>query len=129
MRQSNRPNRFLKYVLRINAIFSLTSGILISVFSTSLAQIMGLNSAMAFIYIGPCLCGFALYVWMQASVQKWNHLSMIIFQDLLWVAGSIFLILTNPFDISVVGLWLIAIVAMIVLDLALLQMWRVKRMK
>lgn len=129
MRQSNRPNRFLKYVLRINAIFSFSSGIAIVVLSTSLAEVMKLNSAMLLNYMGPLLCGFAIYVWIYATRQTWTHVRMIIFQDLLWVMGSIILILSNPFKISLTGLWLIAMVAMVVLDLALLQIWGVRRLK
>ena len=129
MRQSNRPSRFLKYVLRSNAIFSFLSGIAVAVFSTSLAELMGLTSAMILNYMGLILCGFAIYVWIYATRQTWTHVRMIIFQDLLWVMGSITLIFTNPFDITAEGLWIIAIIAMVVLDFALLQVWGVRRIR
>lgn len=125
---SNNSNTFLKYVLRLNATFSLTSGILISLFSHKVSDIMGFKSTMALNYMGPILCGFAIYVWMCASRQTRSHIKMIIFQDLLWVLGSIILLFTDPFGISVIGLWIIAIVALIVLDFALLQIWGLRSM-
>ena len=128
MIQSNNSNSFLKYVLRLNATFSLTSGILISLFFHKVSDIMGFNSPVILNYMGPILCGFAIYVWMYASRQTRSHIKMIIFQDLLWVLGSIILLFTDPFGISVIGLWLIAIVALIVLDFALLQTWGLWRM-
>ncbi len=128
MNQPSNSKTFLKNVLRINALFSFSSGVLTTTFSGKLSEIMGWTSATIFYFMGPILCGFALYVWLQSNRQSDSHIKMIIFQDLLWVMSSVIVMFTNPFGITVVGLWLIAIVALIVLDFALLQMWGVRRM-
>lgn len=111
----------LQKALTTNAIFSSCSGLIMLFFRTPLAQLFGLEAALPFLIIGIALLIFAFSILVEIKWQRPKLVYNIIVQDLLWVLGSIILLLWQPFGISTTGNILIAIVAGVVLIFAVWQ--------
>lgn len=111
----------MKRALGINAAFSGLSGVALIIFQHSMASIFQLSASTVFWIVGLALIFFTgtiLY-----EIRKLNKLRIawIIVQDLLWVFGSIYLLVAQPFLISKSGNYIIAIVAVIVFVMAINQ--------
>ena len=111
----------LQRSLTANSIFSLLSGVTLLVMAEPMAGLFNLDSPMPFWIIGVGLVLFALSVYRQVKLQSPMGVLSIIVQDLVWVLGSIVLLIFNPFQISQTGNATIAVVAFIVLGLAMAQ--------
>ena len=107
----------LRKTLKRNALFSLISGLTLLIFPASIAPFMNLTNDLPMTIIGAGLVLFVMFT-LFVAYQKTIRLilvKIIIIQDTLWVAGSIILLLTNPFEISNKGSFVIAIIAIAVL--------------
>ena len=111
----------LQRSLTANTIFSLFSGIILLLLAPYLTSLFGLSDPTAFWIIGGGLILFAFSVYRQVKLQKPMGVLAIIVQDLLWVIGSIVLLVLNPFQISPTGNLMIGLVALVVLGLAMAQ--------
>jgi len=111
----------LQKSLFINLVFSGVSGIILFVFSNQISELFEISNSLVFKIIGIALILFALYIFF--TIKKQNRLLVlsIIFQDFLWVIGSIVILIFQPFPISNIGNGLILIVALIVLFMGLNQ--------
>ncbi len=119
----------LKLFLRINALFSGGSGLLLILFHGPLARLFEVPMQSPFWIIGIGLLLFAALVGL-ASTQERTRIPLIksiILMDLLWVLGSSGILIASPFGISGSGHLLIGVVALIVLSLALGQASGTKR--
>ncbi len=111
----------LQRSLLINAIFSGVSGITLVVLNRQIADLFQVTDASAFWITGLCLIGFSGMVAYEIKRQKRSGVWAIISQDLLWVFGSLILLVVQPFGISLAGNITIALVALVVLAMAINQ--------
>ncbi|WP_298760434.1 SRPBCC family protein [uncultured Psychroserpens sp.] len=111
----------LQKSLTANAVFSSTCGIISILFKNDLERLFGIASNNTFLILGILLLIFALTLVIEVKKQRALSVLCIIIQDLLWVIGSVMLLLFNPFDITTEGHVIIAIVAFVVLQLAFVQ--------
>ncbi len=111
----------LKFALTGNAGFSLLCGFLLTLAPRSIAGVFQSTNYIPFLVIGLGLLYFAYTIIVEIKPQRRNKVLWIIAQDLLWVIGSLAVLLTRPFDISAVGYNWIAWIAAIVLSFGLLQ--------
>jgi len=119
----------LQNALRINALFSASSGVFLILLNQKIAQIFGTNNNTVFWIIGIALIYFSSTIWYEIKKQRTKAIVWIIIQDYTWVLGSIFLLLFNPFDITQIGNLIIGIVAIVVLFMGINQMVQLKSMK
>lgn len=111
----------LQKSLFANAVFSMLSGTILIVFWEATAHMFGVKNSTPFWLIGIGLLLFACFVFFETRQQRPSFILSIILQDVLWVLTSVVLIAWNPFHISVPGIQLIALIALIVLFFAMLQ--------
>jgi ribosome-associated toxin RatA of RatAB toxin-antitoxin module len=111
----------LQKSLRLNALFSGISGIILIVLNKQLATLFETPNNTVFIIVGIILLYFACSIIYEIIKQRLVAVLWIIVQDFLWVAGSIVLVIFNPFEISKAGNSTIAIIAFIVLFMGINQ--------
>lgn len=112
--------KFLKNALLGNALFSIISGLIIIITSSYLQKLFGI--VFPFWLIGAGLLPFAAWIIWQARKEQIDtkEIKIIVLADLMWVGGSIVLLCLN-LGISSTGNWIVAAVAVVVADFALLQ--------
>ena len=111
----------LQKTLLTNAIFSGVSGITLIIFHMGIAKHFGIENGQIFWIIGIGLLLFAASIVYEIRRQKATGVLAIIFQDFLWVIGSVLLLVLQPFDLSKVGNITILVVALMVLFLGIGQ--------
>jgi len=111
----------LQSALKINALFSGVSGIVLIILNHQIAKIFGTENNSIFWIIGLALVFFTITIIVEIVKQRSLAVLWIIIQDFIWVIGSIFLLVSNIFPITQTGLIIIGIVALIVLFMALNQ--------
>ncbi len=111
----------LQKSLLANTIFSSTSGLFLAFFSEYFNALFQLNNPLAFQITGYLLIFFALTIVLEIKKQRYYGVLWIVIQDVLWVLGSIILLVIDPFGVSQTGNQLIVLVALIVAGLALIQ--------
>ena len=118
-----KTEHHLRYAIKGNAIFSISSAITLLLSSQPIAKIMNLAVPNSLVYIGIGLFIFAITLFQNAFRKelKSTQIRFIIIQDWLWVIGSLILLIWNPFGISMIGNYIIAGVALIVTIFAILQ--------
>jgi hypothetical protein len=124
---------FLRRTLQGNALFSTASGLLFLFGREAVAALLGLSSAAASVIAA---LSFGLFVWAgltlwvstRTPIQRYQVFA-IIGGDLLWVIGSILLLLGGWLPLSTAGMWAVGIVADIVALFAILQFIGWRRMK
>jgi len=109
----------LQMSLAGNATFSILSGLGLIFLHKKIAELFHLQNSTVFWVIGLGLLFFAITIIIQIKKQNRKRVLFIIVQDLLWVVGSLFLLVLNPFSISSFGNTAIGIVAGIVLLFAI----------
>lgn len=115
--------RFLRNVLRANAIFSTVSGLVAIFFAEAIANLIGLENASLLVGLGVALFPFAFYVYKVATMEVLNAklVWVIIEMDVLWVGGSAILLLSSFVPLTTVGKWSIGFLAEIVAVFAVLE--------
>lgn len=113
----------LSNILKINAISSGATGLLLALFPSTAAQIFATAYTAPFISVGIFLVLFALYVFKTSIANTINSKAVktIVALDTSWVAGSVVALLFLGSTISLVGSALIAGVAVWVALMAYLQ--------
>ena len=111
----------LQKSLIANALFSTFSGLLLILFSGFINGLFDTNNSTVFVVTGILLIGFAATILIEVKKQRYKGVMWIIAQDLMWVVGSVVLLVIDPFGISIVGNILIALVALIVAGMAIVQ--------
>ena len=118
----------IRRILFGNAIFSILSGLLFTVFSTLIANFLGVGTPTIILLIGIGLIGYAVLIYVNASRSEISR-SFVLFAilgDSAWVVLSIVLLFTNWVPFTVEGKWAIGVIAAIVDVFATLQFleWR-----
>lgn len=111
----------MKKALGINAIFSGTSGIILILFQSQFSKIFAIEARTPFWAVGTALIYFSLTILYEMKSRNRNRILWIIIQDLLWVCGSVYILMARPFSISQMGNYLIGAVAIVVLFMAVSQ--------
>jgi len=111
----------LQTALKVNALFSGISGIVLIILNHQVAKIFGTENNTIFWIIGLALVFFAITIIVEIKKQRSLAILWIIIQDFIWVIGSIILLVLNPFPITPTGTIIIGIVALIVLFMGLNQ--------
>lgn len=111
----------LQTTLKLNAIFSAISGIVLIVLNYQVAKLFGTENNTIFWIIGLALVFFAVTIIVEILKQRSLAILWIIIQDFLWVIGSILLLVLNLLPISPTGLIIIGLVALIVLFMGFYQ--------
>ncbi|MEM7348969.1 MAG: hypothetical protein AAF485_32475 [Chloroflexota bacterium] len=122
---------FLNRVLQANAIFSATSGLLFMAASGWVDNFLGLGAPLALVIIGAMLFAYSISLFQSARQTPVNRQFTwtAIVMDAGWVVGSIIILVTGVFSLTVAGNWAVAIVADIVAMFAILQYYGLKRQK
>lgn len=110
-------------VLRANGIFSLASGLLLTLLYRPIAELFEIENQTIFQIVGVGLIlfsGLVLYQTMRKTISK-TQIQVIIFQDWAWVVASIILLVGQFYHISLIGQVIIASIAIVVGVFALLQ--------
>ncbi len=121
----NNPNqdsqRLLRLALTCNALFSLISGLVISLADRWVVHLLGLPEGNSVLSLGIGLIGFAVFLFLSARRQVVSvpQARIIVLLDILWVVGSYALLFVMPFSAG--GKWLVGIVAEFVLAFAIAQ--------
>lgn len=121
-----KMNTLQKY-LTINAIFSFLTGIIAIAFQEKIEQLFKVEPSNFFLVLGILLILFALSIVVEIKKQRAIPVLWITTQDMLWVIGSVILMVWNPFGISTVGNIIIGVVAIVVLTCGLGQAKRLAR--
>jgi ribosome-associated toxin RatA of RatAB toxin-antitoxin module len=113
----------LQFALRLNAAFSMITGINLAFFPHIFATLFGIEITVPFLFIGIGLILFSTTVYVVSSQSPIHliHVLVIILLDIGWVIGSIAIIGLGLFGISVAGQLAIAVVGVIVLGFAIHQ--------
>ena len=111
----------LQKALRINALLSSISGIIMILLNPQIADLFGTINNTIFWIVGLILIYFALTIWYEIRKQRRLAVLWIVAQDYAWVIGSLGLIIINPFQITQIGNLIIGIIALIVLFIGINQ--------
>lgn len=127
---SNENNKLLRYTLRGNAAFSAISGVIAILAAAPLAAFMGLPAPLILVIIGVGLLPFAFLVYKVSTmaVIKPVFVKEILVMDLLWIGGSVAILLVGWPALTTNGRWLVAILADVVAVFALLQFVGLRRL-
>ncbi|HFE66030.1 MAG TPA: hypothetical protein ENJ93_02105 [Chloroflexi bacterium] len=120
---SGENNKLLRYTLRSNAAFSAVSGVIAILAAAPIAAFMGLASPLILVVIGVGLLPFAFLVYKVSTMTAIKPLFVkeILVMDLLWIGGSVAILLVGWPVLTTNGRWLVAILADIVAVFALLE--------
>lgn len=120
----------LRSAMRANAIFSGVSGVVALLFSSPLAALTGIQPPVVFMVLGVTLIGYALVLFWVTSRPEldmragWTAVML----DVVWVVGSLVLLLGNLLALTTAGKWIIAILADVVLVFAIVQAIGIRRL-
>ncbi len=117
----------LQKALKINALFSSISGVIMVLLNQPIAKLFETNNNKVFWIVGLILIFFAVTIWYEIFKQRKLAVIWIIIQDFIWVLGSSILILFNPFKTTLTGNLIIGLIAIIVLYMGINQMIGLKK--
>ena len=117
----------LQKALKINALFSSISGVIMVLLNQPIAKLFETNNNKVFWIVGLILIFFAVTIWYEIFKQRKLAVIWIIIQDFIWVLGSLILILFNPFKTTLTGNLIIGLIAIIVLYMGINQMIGLKK--
>ena len=119
----------LKTALIANMVFSFTSGLLITINSVVLGQIIGIPDFSILEILGPMLIGFAIFIGLTLRYfySKPIILSITIL-DFIWVLASIVVICLPQIELLAKGEMLIGLLASVVLTLGLWQLYGLRKL-
>ncbi len=118
-----KGQKLLNNTLKVNAGFSLLSGLDFIFFDRNIGRIISGGDFESIAPIGYMLIGFALLVLIVSMLKNVNIylVGAIIVMDAIWVMGSGFLIATNSTIFTTIGLFLIALIAGVIALFAFIQ--------
>ena len=112
--------KMLRTALKGNAIFSILSGLTLILFNTFFQTLFATDLSLWI--LGLALLFFAgqvLYTALRKSLVKKEVVSIIV-MDILWVIGSVVLLIAVP-GIPTMGKWIVILVALFIADFAVFQ--------
>jgi len=118
----------LNKALTANFILSLTSGLVLLLFSQWVATLFGVPAHQIFPIIGGLLLVFAFTIAIEIKKKRALAILWISIQDALWVLGSLVVVVWRPFPISAVGYYIIDGLALIILLFCIWQLQGLARL-
>ena len=131
--QTERGGRLLRAALTGNALFSAVSGVTLVALAGRLPGWTGIGSAALFAAVGAGLLPWAYVLFSGArgkgplALKSLGRLA--IAGDLIWVLGSIILLVARPVTLTTAGVWGVALVADVVALFAFLQFVGLRRIR
>lgn len=124
-------SQLLQRALQGNALFSATSGLGFVLAPGWLAQITGIQPALAFTVVGIGLLVYAAWLWLQAGKDpvSRNGARVAIAGDSLWVIASIIVLASGILPLTTAGKWGVAVIADVVGLFAILQVIGLRRLR
>ncbi|MDX1436158.1 MAG: hypothetical protein R3335_05065 [Anaerolineales bacterium] len=128
LKTNTRPN-LLHRALLANGMFSTISGLALILFSGLIGNFIGISPSAILAGVGAVLVLFGLVVlWVATRPAISRSLAAAVtILDLVWVAGSILLLITGVVPFTPEGKWAVAIAADIVAVFAVLQIIGLRR--
>lgn len=123
-----KNQKMLRNALRGNAAFSTLSGLTLILFNGYFKNLFEANFALWPLGIGLLLFAAQLIYLTSKQEMPSKEVKLIIGMDLLWVIGSVVLLLAIS-GIPAPGRWVIILVAVMVADFALFQYVGLRKMK
>ena len=121
-------NRTLRLALQANGIFSMVSGLISVVFADALADFMEIDAlVLRFVGVGVLVFGVTVYWFGRHDTVEPGFAIFTTIADILWVIGSLVLVVAYPDLVSSGGNGLIVVVAAVVLALAITQFVGLRR--
>ena len=124
-----RSSGLLRHSLMANAIFSVLSGVLLTLGGRQIVIMFGLRPLGNLWSVGLALLLFAgcVYLVARKSEPDVRSAQVIIISDVLWVLGSMVAVLFGP--LSTTGNAVVSVVALVVLSFAMLQSAGIRRVR
>jgi len=124
-------DQLLRTVLRLNALFSFVSGLAFLFAAGPMGQFIGVEALLALRILGISLLPFAAFVyWVTTSAAiRPSHARIIITLDVLWVIGSLILLLGSWLPLTTAGKWFVFLQADAVATFAILQTIGLRRLR
>lgn len=118
-----KGQKLLNNTLKINALFSMLSGIDFIIFDKSIAGILSEKDLGSLMPMGILLIVFSIFVFAVSMMKNVNKylVGAIIAMDSMWVIGSVFLLVAGATIFTTGGLILIAVIAFIIALFAFFQ--------
>ena len=118
-----KSTNLLQNSLKMNGFFSLVSGLSLLLFSSFFKELLAVQHDLVLPILGGGLVLFAVTVLWTAFSKPVKPMAVksIIIQDLVWVVGSVIIVVGQFFDLSAIGYELIVVVAVIVGAFAFFQ--------
>jgi hypothetical protein len=119
----------LKRALRANGIFCTTSGLIIALAASPLAAFLGEIPPLALVIVGVGLIPYGVFLlWTtQPETVSRNIGVFAVTGDLLWVIGSIIILLAGWPALTVAGKWTVGLIAEVVAAFAAVQIYALWR--
>ena len=120
----------LRYALKANGLFSTASGLALVLGGAWLAAVVGVGPGWLYRAIGVGLVFFGLGLLRNSTRPEINlaEVQLAVAMDWLWVVGSTVLVLLAP-GMSTTGVWIVAIVGLVVADFAVIQGLGMRRLR
>ncbi len=127
-----KTDHVLRTAMRGNAIFSTGSGLFLAAAATMVAGLIGVEPPAVLRWLGVILIIYGLDLfWITSRPEVGRHWGLAaVALDVLWVAGSAVLVLTDLVPLTTAGIWAVIIVADIVALFAIWQgygVWRLNQ--
>jgi hypothetical protein len=120
-RQTMRAN--LSLVLKLNAVSSLATGVLMAALASPLSAISGISATVLTI-AGIGLVPFGIAVLRVANDPRPTHVRLVSALDFTWVAASVALVALTP--VTALGIALVLAIALVVDVFGMLQLYFVR---
>jgi hypothetical protein len=128
-------SKLLRRAMQLNGVFSTLSGLVFMAFSAQLAAFQGLEASAApkLIEGGVVLLGFAAFLFAGAHFFREMRTPLLVSGafavalDLLYVANNAYALAAGVPSMNLAGKWTTVILAVLVLDFAVLQFLGLKR--
>ncbi len=121
--------QLLNTTLKINALFSLFSGLDFVIFDRAIVNILTGSTEESVMPTGIMLIGFAVFVFLVSTMSRVNKflVGLIIALDVLWVLGSVALVAAGADALTAAGQILILLVAAVIAGFAFFQTMGLRR--
>lgn len=129
--QKASDDSLLRNSLKVNDVFSLLSGLTIIATSGELPELIGAGSSTFYLVLGVALLVWAADVYL---VSRGNPINTtlargIFIGDVVWVLGSIAILLFDLFGLTTEGKWVVLIVADLVAIIAIAEYLGLRRLR
>ena len=121
--QQPGSDALLRTTFRFNAAFGALSGVIFTLASGWLSRLTGIEPSYVFQVTGVLLIGFAIWLaWLSLQEKITNGIAwFVVTSDVLWVLGSLAILIAGWPPLSVPGKWMVAGLAEVVGTFAILQ--------